>query len=97
MIWCAQTYVSRVDKDKCVGCGECVQICPVNALKLGQKLCAKTPIVERRELTLPIIQSGVQINGMLIIVSTRKMLLIQVQVLVKHNVQHIFPFKAMLS
>lgn len=34
-------YVSKVDRDKCVACGECVEVCPVNALKLGQKLCAK--------------------------------------------------------
>lgn len=37
-------YVSHVDKDKCVACGECVEVCPVNALQLGQKLCAKTPL-----------------------------------------------------
>ncbi len=37
-------YVSKVDKDKCVACGECVQNCPVNALQLGQKLCSKTPV-----------------------------------------------------
>ena len=41
-------YVSKVDKDKCVACGECVQVCPVNALKLGQKLCTKTPIPEKK-------------------------------------------------
>ena len=35
-------YVSHVDKDKCVACGECVENCPVNALQLGQKICAKT-------------------------------------------------------
>lgn len=40
-------YVSKVDKDKCVACGECAEVCPVNALKLGQKLCTKTPIVEK--------------------------------------------------
>ncbi|WP_461613006.1 FAD-dependent oxidoreductase [Clostridium sp. Marseille-QA1073] len=39
-------YVSHVDKDKCVACGECVQNCPVNALQLGQKLCSKTPVTE---------------------------------------------------
>ena len=44
-------YVSYVDTDKCVACGECVENCPTNALKLGQKLCSKTPIVkEEREL-----------------------------------------------
>ncbi len=43
-------YVSHVDKDKCVACGECVKTCPVNALKLGQKLCTKIPIpVEKNE------------------------------------------------
>ncbi|HCL03400.1 MAG TPA: pyridine nucleotide-disulfide oxidoreductase [Lachnoclostridium phytofermentans] len=40
-------YVSHVDKDKCVACGECVQHCPVNALQLGQKLCGKTPVVDK--------------------------------------------------
>ncbi len=39
-------YVSHVDKDKCVACGECIQNCPVNALQLGQKLCSKTPVTE---------------------------------------------------
>lgn len=43
-------YVSHVDVDKCVACGECVQNCPTNALQLGQKLCTKTPIpVKKRE------------------------------------------------
>lgn len=37
-------YVSQVDKEKCVACGECVENCPVNALKLGQKICTKTPL-----------------------------------------------------
>lgn len=41
-------YVSQVDKDKCVACGECVENCPVNALRLGQKICAKTPGVEKK-------------------------------------------------
>lgn len=36
-------YVSEVDKDKCVACGQCVENCPVNALQLGQKLCEKKP------------------------------------------------------
>lgn len=39
-------YISKVDKDKCVACGECVKHCPVNALQLGQKLCSKTPVVD---------------------------------------------------
>lgn len=39
-------YVARVDKEKCVACGQCVENCPVNALRLGQKLCSTEPIVE---------------------------------------------------
>lgn len=36
-------YVAKVDKEKCVACGECVVNCPVNAVKLGQKICSITP------------------------------------------------------
>ena len=36
-------YTVKVDKEKCVACGECVEVCPTNALKLGQKLCKNTP------------------------------------------------------
>lgn len=41
-------YISQVDKEKCVACGECVENCPTGALKLGQKVCTKTPIIERK-------------------------------------------------
>lgn len=41
-------YVSSVDKEKCVACGECVVNCPVNALQLGQKLCSTKPIATRK-------------------------------------------------
>lgn len=41
-------YISVVDKDKCVACGECVENCHVNALRLGQKICTKTPIKEKK-------------------------------------------------
>lgn len=44
-------YVSHVDKEKCVACGECVQVCPVNALKLGQKLCTVKPIPVKKSET----------------------------------------------
>ncbi len=37
-------YIAKVEKEKCVGCGECVEVCPTNALKLGQKLCTKEEI-----------------------------------------------------
>ncbi len=41
-------YVSTVDKDKCVACGECVETCPVNALQLGQKLCTVKPLPKKK-------------------------------------------------
>ncbi len=40
-------YVSQVDKEKCVACGQCVEHCPVNALQLGQKVCSAKPVVEK--------------------------------------------------
>ena len=40
-------YVSQVDSNKCVACGQCVENCPTNALRLGQKLCTKTPLKEK--------------------------------------------------
>ncbi|MGV2687084.1 pyridine nucleotide-disulfide oxidoreductase, partial [Clostridium perfringens] len=46
-------YISQIDKDKCVACGECVKVCPDNALKLGQKLCTKTPIIEDKREEFP--------------------------------------------
>lgn len=39
-------YVSKVDKEKCVACGQCVEHCPMNALKLGQKLCSNEPVTD---------------------------------------------------
>ncbi|MEG1254394.1 FAD-dependent oxidoreductase [Clostridium sp.] len=43
--FCRSNYVSVVDHEKCVGCGQCVENCQTNALKLGQKLCSKAPVV----------------------------------------------------
>lgn len=45
-------YIAHVDKEKCVACGKCVEVCPAGAAKLGQKLCTKNgPIVyPKREL-----------------------------------------------
>ncbi len=34
-------FVANVDTDKCVACGSCVEKCPANAVKLGQKLPQK--------------------------------------------------------
>lgn len=40
-------YVSEIDAEKCVACGQCVEVCANNALRLGQKVCSKTPIVHK--------------------------------------------------
>ena len=37
-------YCATVDPANCVACGGCVEVCPQNAVKLGEKLCTKTPI-----------------------------------------------------
>ena len=37
----ASAYRAHVTKEKCVACGKCVEVCPVGAAKLGQKLCRK--------------------------------------------------------
>ena len=34
-------YRAHVEKSKCVACGKCVEVCPVGAAKLGQKLCTR--------------------------------------------------------
>ena len=41
-------FVAKVDEEKCVACGNCVEKCPANAVKLGQKLPQKhkTPYVD---------------------------------------------------
>ena len=44
-------FVARVDKDKCAACGQCVEHCQVNAVKLGQKLCADPANLPRPEET----------------------------------------------
>ncbi len=45
----ASAYRAHVDKEKCVACGKCVEVCPVGAAKLGQKLCKK----DGTEVTYP--------------------------------------------
>lgn len=37
-------YTASVDPSHCVACGGCVEVCPQNAVKLGEKLCTKTPV-----------------------------------------------------
>ncbi|MBR2806331.1 MAG: FAD-dependent oxidoreductase [Oscillospiraceae bacterium] len=35
------SFTANVNKENCVACGRCVEICPAGAVKLGQKLCQK--------------------------------------------------------
>ncbi|MGX8719970.1 MAG: FAD-dependent oxidoreductase [Eubacteriales bacterium] len=37
----ASAYRAHVNKENCVACGKCVEVCPAGAVKLGQKLCTK--------------------------------------------------------
>ena len=37
-------YCAAVDPSHCVACGGCVEVCPQNAVKLGEKLCQKRPV-----------------------------------------------------
>ena len=46
-------YVAHVDKEKCVACGKCVEVCPAGAAKLGQKLCTKDGPVKYPKRELP--------------------------------------------
>lgn len=49
----ASAYRAHVDMSKCVACGKCVEICPVGAAKLGQKLCTKQGMIEYPKTELP--------------------------------------------
>ncbi|MBR4622954.1 MAG: FAD-dependent oxidoreductase [Clostridia bacterium] len=46
-------YRAKVDKEKCVACGKCVEVCPVGAAKLGQKLCTKNGEIKYPVTELP--------------------------------------------
>ena len=42
-------YVAEVDEAKCVACGQCVETCPGNALKLGQKLRSTEDLTPKQD------------------------------------------------
>lgn len=46
-------YRAHVEKEKCVACGKCVEVCPVGAAKLGQKLCTKHGEIKYPKALLP--------------------------------------------
>ncbi len=49
----ASAYRAHVDREKCVACGKCVEVCPAGAAKLGQKLCTKNGEVQYPVQPLP--------------------------------------------
>lgn len=46
-------FRAHVDKDNCVACGKCAEVCPAGAAKLGQKLCTKNGPVKYPKHELP--------------------------------------------
>ncbi|MBR3201972.1 MAG: FAD-dependent oxidoreductase [Solobacterium sp.] len=46
-------YRAHVEKNKCVACGKYVEVCPVGAAKLGQKLCTRHGEVKYPTTLLP--------------------------------------------
>lgn len=46
-------YVAKVEKENCVACGRCVEVCPAGAVKLGQKLCTTKGMIEYPKIELP--------------------------------------------
>lgn len=44
-------FRAHVNPENCVACGQCVETCPTNALRLGQKLCSTKPVVTGEQLT----------------------------------------------
>ena len=49
----ASCYRAKVEPDKCVACGKCVEVCPAGAAKLGQKLCTTSGPVKFPQQKLP--------------------------------------------
>ncbi len=50
---CRSNYVAKVDEEKCVACGQCTENCPINAVRLGQKICSTNEIKEFKEEKTP--------------------------------------------
>ena len=46
-------YVAEVTAENCVACGRCVEHCPAGAVRLGQKLCAKSGPIAYPKQELP--------------------------------------------
>lgn len=46
-------FIAKVEEDKCVACGQCVEYCPAGAVKLGQKLCTREGSIVYPQRELP--------------------------------------------
>ena len=54
----ASSFRAHVNKENCVACGKCVEVCPAGAVKLGQKLCIKNGEVQYPKHELPGLKWG---------------------------------------
>ncbi len=47
-------FLAEIDPEKCAACGECVEYCPANAIRMTERFCQKNPAPElkMRELTI---------------------------------------------
>jgi NADPH-dependent glutamate synthase beta subunit-like oxidoreductase/NAD-dependent dihydropyrimidine dehydrogenase PreA subunit len=45
----SSNYRAHVNTKNCVACGSCVEVCPQNAVRLGEKLCQKIPAIIKDE------------------------------------------------
>ena len=41
---CRSNFIASVNPQNCVACGQCTEVCPVNAVKLGQKIPQIRPV-----------------------------------------------------
>lgn len=51
-------FCAEVNKENCTACGQCVEVCPINAVKLSRKLCEKEPT----EINLEVIPGNPEFN-----------------------------------
>ena len=49
----ASAYTAESDPEKCVACGKCVETCPADTVRLGQKLCTKEGPIQYPRHELP--------------------------------------------
>ena len=94
----ASAYRAHVDSEKCVACGKCVEICPVGAAKLGQKLCTKDGPVSYPKQELPDdVKWGLKSGIGTLEIQLKSIVMKREHRLVKVHVLHIYRFKAILK